>query len=181
MTADLSTNGTRPSDAVAERLDDPATAAALVTLLDHAELLSTLVVGLSGFVERGEVIMDSLADGVREYKSSRPAGPGAPSLAELGEVARELADAGPALRQVLSSPMVRPETIQLLGAFSAAATEGAATARADGTRIGALGALRSLRDPEVQRGLGVLTEIARALGRHLGELPTSTTTTTAGG
>lgn len=42
-----------PVDAVIDRLNDPAVAAALVTVLDHAELLSSLVVELAAFMERG--------------------------------------------------------------------------------------------------------------------------------
>jgi len=64
----------QPIDAVAERLNDPAVAASLVTLLDNAELLSTLVLGLSGFVERGDMIMDAVADGVNEMKAASSTG-----------------------------------------------------------------------------------------------------------
>ena len=159
-----------PVDAVVERLNDPAVAASLVTLLDNAELLSTLVIGLGGLIERSETIMDSVADGVHEFKASgaaiRPEG--APSLSELGSVAGELAAAGPALNAVLQSSMVKPETIALLSLVSDAATEGAERARIDRTEVGPMGAVKALRDPEVQRGLGLVIEIARSLGRRVG-------------
>ena len=77
-------SGSLPVDAVVERLNDPGVAASLVTLLDNAELLSTLVVGLGGLIERSDTIMDSVADGVAEFKASgaalRPEG--SPSIAE---------------------------------------------------------------------------------------------------
>ncbi|MEL6890546.1 MAG: DUF1641 domain-containing protein [Actinomycetota bacterium] len=165
----MSATGTAPVDAVVERLNDPGVAASLVTLLDNAELLSTLVVGLGGLIERSETIMDSVADGVQEFKASgaalRPEG--APSLAELGTVAGELSAAAPALSSVLNSAMVRPETIDLLSMVSEAATEGAERARTQGTEVGPVGAVKALRDPEVQRGLGVVIEIARSLGRRM--------------
>jgi hypothetical protein len=159
-----------PADAVLERLNDPGVAAALVTLLDNAELLSTLVLGLSGFMERGDMIMDAVAEGVNDFKSARGEGPGAdlPSISELGAVVGELAEARPALQGVLASSMVRPDTIALLSDLSEAATEGAATARANQTRVGGIRSLLALlRDDEVQRGLGLVVEISRALGRRM--------------
>jgi uncharacterized protein YjgD (DUF1641 family) len=65
--------------------------------------------------------------------------------------------------------MTKPETIALLSMLSDAATEGAEAARRNHTEIkGALGALRALKDDDVQRGLGLFVEIARALGRRMG-------------
>ncbi len=159
----------RPIDAVTERLDDPAVAASLVTLLDNAELLSTLVLGLAGMMERGDMIMDAVAEGVHDFKEAggfqRPEG--APTIAELGALAGQLSEATPLLHQVVESPMARPETIELLGLLAASATEGADAARENDTRLGAFGAYRSLRDPDVQRGVGLIIEIARSLGRKL--------------
>lgn len=162
------TAGTRaPIEAVAERLNDPGVAAALVTLLDNAELLSTLVLGLSGFVERGDMIMDAVAEGVQDFKAaSKPEG--APSIAELGATAGALANTGPVLNELLSSAMVRPETIALLSEVSEAATEGVANAKANDTRVGGVRSLlATLRDDDVQRGLGMVVEISRALGRRM--------------
>jgi hypothetical protein len=167
--AAASTRSAEPIDVVAERLNDPAVAASLVTLLDNAELLSTLVLGLSGFISRGEMIVDSLAEGlndIRTVNASRPAG--APTLADLRTVTSELVEAAPALRQVLGSAMTQPSTIELLSLFSEAAVEGADNARRNHTEVkGAFGALKAMKEPEVQRGLGLLIEISRALGRRL--------------
>ncbi len=158
----------RPLDAVTQRLDDPAVAASLVTLLDNAELLSTLVLGLSGMVERSESIMDSVAESIHDFRDAGGARPeGAPSLAELGQVARELADAAPLLQAVLDSAMAKPETVELLSLVSEAATEGAARARATGAQVGPVALMRALREDDVQRGLGLVIEISRALGGKL--------------
>ena len=163
----------QPVDAVMERLNDPAIAASLVTLLDNAELLSTLALGLSGFIERSDVIMDAVADSVAEFKAS--GGPLSDSselsvFREAASVARQAAASAPLLAQILDSSMARPETVQLLSDVSDAATEGVARARANDTRVtGAFAALKTLKDPEVQRGLGVLVEISRSLGRRMGQ------------
>ena len=165
MTATESPAGTQPVDAIAERLNDPAVAASLVTLLDNAELLSTLVLGLSGVVARSEFIMDSVAEGVNDMRRASGDQPG-PSLAELRTVAAEFAEAAPALREILNSSMLTTETISLLSLLSEAATEGAAAAgRTERTSIFAL--LKALRDDDVQRGVNMFVEISRALGRRM--------------
>ena len=160
----------QPVDAIAERLNDPAVAASLVTLLDNAELLSTLVLGLGGFVERGDLIMDAVADGVNEFKASGAAlaPEGMPSVAELSGLAGQLAGAAPLLTQLLDSAIVKPEMISLLNDVSEAATEGAENARKNETTVsGIRGTLKTLKDPEVAKGLGLLVEIARSLGRRM--------------
>ena len=158
----------QPIDAVADRLNDPAVAASLVTLLDNAELLSTLVLGLSGMIGRSEMIVDSFAEGLGDLRAAGAARPdGVPSLSELGTVAGELAAAAPTLRHVLASPMTSPETIDFLALLSEAAVEGSETARREQTRVSAFGALKALKEPEVQRGLGLLIEVARSLGRRI--------------
>lgn len=158
-----------PVTAVTERLNDPAVAASLVTILDNAELLSTLVLGLSGLMERGDMIMDAVAEGVGDMKAAALNGDSnLPSPAEFGAIAGQLSAAGPLLSNVLESSIAQPETIAVLSDLSEAAAEGRANAIANNTRIdGIRGALRVLKDPEVQQGLGLLVEIARSLGRRL--------------
>ena len=157
-----------PIDAVTERLNDPAVAASLVTLLDNSELLSTLVLGLGGFVERGDLIMDAVAEGVGDMKAGASQGGTSelPSISELGAVAGQLTSAAPLLTNVLDSSIATPETIAVLSNLADAAAEGQRAAAANNTKVDGLrGVARTLKDPEVQAGLGVLVEIARALGR----------------
>ncbi len=157
-----------PIDNVVQRLNDPDTAAALVVLLDNAEFLSVMVEALGGFVGRGDAIMDAVAESVNELKATQPADADRPSLSELTGVASQLASATPVFSAVLSSPMVEPETIDLLSMLSSAATEGVDTARGGGSRVnGVRGMLKALKDPDVQEGFGVLIEISRSLGRRV--------------
>jgi hypothetical protein len=160
----------RPVDALSERLNDPTVAASLVTLLDHAELLSTLVLGLGGFLERGDSVMDAVAESVNDLKAGTAGGDS--PLADLGRLRAmggQLSELAPTLEAVASSRMVAPETIQLLSDVSDAAVEGVSAAQASpGGTGGIRGLYKALRDPEVQRGLDVLIEISRALGRRLG-------------
>lgn len=162
--------GSAPVDAVMERLNDPGVAASLVTLLDNSELLSTLVLGLSGLVERGDLIMDAVAEGVGDMKAAAKDQNGSgelPSISELGAVAGQLSAAAPLLTNVLESSIATPESIAVLSDLADAAAEGQRNAIANNTRVdGVRGAMKTLKDPEVQQGLGVLVEIARSLGRR---------------
>lgn len=155
-----------PSEALARRLDDPATAEALGTLLDNAELLAVLVQGLAGFVARSDTIVEAFAGGVSELKTAA-GGQAAklPSLAEAGTIAGQLSEALPIINHVLESKMLDPATIEMLAEVSSATTQGFNKARDNDVTVTAFGAFKALREPEVQRGLGYLIEIARALGR----------------
>lgn len=170
---DLRMTDTRvePVDAVRERLNDPAVAASMVTLLDNSELLSTLVLGLAGFMERGDMIMDAVAEGVNDIKTASAAKSGEadlPSIDELTTLAGQLGHATPLLGQLLDSPIARPETIGVLAALSEAASEGIDNAARNNTEVsGPIGAVKALRDPEVAKGLGVFLEIAKALGKRV--------------
>jgi uncharacterized protein YjgD (DUF1641 family) len=106
--------------------------------------------------------MDSVASGVSELKGARPAG-------ELGELVSALIRSTPVITEIVTSPMVRSETVALLSLVSEAAAEGAARARETPRPLtGLRSAVRSMKDPEVARGLGLMVEVAKALGRRMG-------------
>ncbi|HWL45672.1 MAG TPA: DUF1641 domain-containing protein [Ilumatobacter sp.] len=166
-----------PVDAVVERLNDPAVAASLVTLLDNAELLSTLVLGLSGLLSRGDSIMDMVAESVGDLKAARANTelPSLPSVSELTTLVGQVSAATPTLQALLASPAAQPATIEFLGRLSAAATTGAERARANNTHGPAslMGIRKVLKDDDIQVGLGLLLEIAKALGQQLKAEPSA--------
>jgi len=129
-----------PTDELLARLADPQIARAVSTLLDNADVLAFLAVGLDGILSRGEVIADSLADGISELRGAAGA----------------------------AGPLVDPGTVRVLSRLAGALTEGlaAAEARPSGP-VGALALLRALKDEEVARGLGFLIQVARVLGRQI--------------
>ena len=159
-----------PSEALARRLDDPKVAESLGTLLDHVELLAVLVTGLAGLVARGDSIAEALAAGVGEFKQA--AGDQVhklPTPEEAGQVAAQLRQSLPIINSVLESKMVEPATIQMLAELSTATRTGYEQAKATKPQVSLFGALGALRDPEVQRGFGMLVEIGRALGQHVNQ------------
>lgn len=171
MSASATAVGTAPIDAVTERLNDPAVAASLVNLLDHVELLSTLVTGLNGFVERGDTIIESLAAGVAEVRGAQQPGAGVDvsgALDSAKTLMGGLNDSLPHLNRLFASGLINDELLAVLSLVADAAVEGSANARQKGTTVnGVFGALRSLKDPDVQHGLGLLVEVARSLGTRL--------------
>lgn len=164
----------RPRDAadvVLERLRDPDVAASVLTILDHADLLATLVSGLSDFVARSDTIIESVSAGVAELASAnRGSGNGTPlpSAEDLKALLNEFSAATPAIRKVLRSDMVSDSTIEFLSLASASVAEGSEAARTKRTTVtGIRGVLALAKDREVGRGLGLMAEIARAMGRRL--------------
>ncbi len=162
----------QPAQALAARLEDPAVAAALHRLLDHADLLAILVVGLSGFISRSETISDSLADGVTELRGIG-AGAGLPSPGELATLLQQLltltgplTHSLPALEQLLTSDLADPRVIETASMASRAIIAGGSGPRATPV-TGILGLLRALRDEDVSHALGFVLGIAKSLGQEL--------------
>ncbi|BBX63105.1 hypothetical protein MSAS_22790 [Mycobacterium saskatchewanense] len=172
-----------PADRLRERLDDPAVAASLNSLLDHADLLAILLTGLDGFTRRGDEITESLASAVNELRGASLAA-NAPLFdqvkSELGSIdvqalaasvaslASVLVAATPALNNVLRSPLLDPESVDVVSGLGQALIEGKAAAAADpGGPKGLFGLWRVTKDKDVSRGLGFLIQVARAFGKHL--------------
>lgn len=162
-----------PAQALAERLAEPRTAAALNTLLDHADLLAIIVAGLDGLVSRGDTITESLIDGVTELRAAGE--PARANAAQLVATARQLAtltpvllDKLPVLEALLGSDLADPKVIGLASVASRAAVTGAEQAKRDDLKVSGVRAiLRALKDPDVSRALGFVLSIAKALGKEL--------------
>jgi hypothetical protein len=166
-----------PGDEVIARLDDPAIASSLSLILEHADLLATIVVGLDGLLRRAEVIGDNLASGVAEIREVAAAGSGQgvwPSVdfAALADSITRLSAAvvaaTPAIDRLLHSPWADPQTAEVLADVGDALLEGKRAAAADprGPK-GVFALMRTTKDPDVSRGLGFMVQIARAFGRRL--------------
>jgi hypothetical protein len=65
---------------------------------------------------------------------------------------------------MLGSGVLEPHVVQLIGRMGESLTAAAAAPR---QRVGVLGALHALRDPDVQRALGLLLQFAAVFGRTL--------------
>ncbi|AQA05250.1 hypothetical protein BVC93_25845 [Mycobacterium sp. MS1601] len=176
-----------PADRLRERLDDPAIAASLNSLLDHADLLAILVAGLDGMIRRGDEISESLSSAVDELR-----GPAASFTANLpgfdearnelrtidvrslavnlASLSKSLMDVTPVMNKLLHSPLVDPQAADVLAELGQALVDGKAAADADpGGPKGLFGLWRVSKDKDINRGLGFLIQVARAFGRQLPE------------
>ncbi|HEY5149037.1 MAG TPA: DUF1641 domain-containing protein [Mycobacterium sp.] len=178
MTANGQAVAVTPADTVRDRLDDPQVAAALNTLLDHADVLAVLVSGLDGFVRRGDTITNTVSTAVSELRAASAAGviPGADALkgvdlqslvASLATLSGSVVSATPALNTLLTSGLTDPQAVQVLASLGDALIEGKAGA-ADLPK-GIYGLWKAAKDPDVARGLGFLLAVARSFGRRVGK------------
>jgi hypothetical protein len=162
-----------PAQALAERLAEPRTAAALNTLLDHADLLAILVSGLDGLVSRSDTITESLIDGVTELRAAgEPARSNAAQLLataqQLTTLTPALLDKLPVLETLLGSDLADSRVIDVASTASRAVIAGAEQAQRGDLKVSGVRALlRALKDPDVSRALGFVLSIAKALGKEL--------------
>ncbi|AOS95006.1 hypothetical protein AN480_28670 (plasmid) [Mycobacterium intracellulare subsp. chimaera] len=170
-----------PGDDLLQRLDDPRIASSLSVILDHADLLATIITGLDGLLRRAEVIGDSVVSGVAEFREVAASTNGQrpwPSLdiAAISDSVTRLSvaaiDAAPAVERLLRSPLTDPQTAEIIAQAGEALLEGKEAAAADprGPK-GVFALMRVTKDPDVSRGLGFLIHIARAFGQRLAPEP----------
>lgn len=164
-----------PVDALLSRLDEPRVVAALNNLLDHADLLAILVVGLDGLVQRGDVISGALADAFGELRSdgsqSALASLDLPKLAgSLRTLSGAMVEATPALEALLKSDLTDPRVIGVISTLARSVIKGTELARTEPMKSsGVFALMRALKDDDVAHGLGFLIQVARVFGRELQE------------
>jgi hypothetical protein len=158
-------------DRLVDRLNEPRTAASLHQLLDNVELLAVLLSGIDGLARKGEIIGDTLAEVLYEVRAAgRATGLDAKETTrQLATLIPTLAEASPAINRILDSPIVEPEPIAILSETAVALVKGLQAAQANQTMVGLRGLIKATKDPDVQRGLGFVIEVARVFGRDLAD------------
>ena len=171
-----------------ERMTDPATLKLLSQLLDHLPLAVFALEAVDGFLKRGDVLADSMADGVAELRKGSPnvdpealkaAVESLPKLAEAGQrlVSSGLLEEGlpkviAAGLQMIQAGMLDPEIVVTLGQLGKTGVESykEATARPVEPVGGIFALWRAMKDPEVQKAMGLFMAVAKAFAR---KMPTS--------
>lgn len=151
-----------PAEALEARLNEPQVAASLNSLLDHADLLALVVVALDGFLSRGDVIADTLAEAVGELRAASVTNPLA-GVDVKGLVA-SAKDAAPAVQKLLGQ-VTDPGVVDVFGHLTGAVAEAQRIHAPAPT--GVLALLRALKDPDTAAGLGFLLQVATSFGRRL--------------
>lgn len=152
------------------RLHDPAVSAALSSLLDHADLLAILVEGLDDFVERSEVIAESLSAGFGELRGAMDGEALAKAGADLGRLRA-------AATSLMSSDPLKPEALETIGVLARGMVRGNAAYSDRPVQVrGLLSLARLLKDPDINRALSFVVTLAKHVGQEL-NAPTATTVT----
>lgn len=174
--------------ALRAKLDDPKVAASLAQVLDHADLLALLVVGLDGALQRSEVIGNALAESFTDLRTLQGAddNPLRPLMGiDLKELAGSLAAVAkasprvtPALTKVVDSGLIdavmdsgitEPAVIQQVGKLGRGLAQGAEAARSNPINVGGpLALLKQLKDPDIARGLSFFLNVLKSMGAELG-------------
>lgn len=175
-------------EALLNLLSNPSTMTSLQRLLQHAELLAYLVEAIDALIRRSDTIVESINVLLRDIAAGTPGA--SESLLTLIEMLHRHRDYVPRLiavvpqftelveqigpfvaseefRTLLTSGVFDPDTVTLVGragdAFVAAYNEDRQAQR----RLGPIGLVRALYDPDVQRIAALLVDFARRFGKSL--------------
>lgn len=166
--------GSDELDLLLTRISQPATAQAIGEVLDRVELISTMLRGLDEVLMRGDVIADSLSEGLGDLRRVAKQAKLESSinlselLTNLAALAAVLPRATQSLTTLLDSDMLRPQVIEMVSSLADSGIEAQETVRKHGSIVkGLTTLLRSIRDPDVQRGLSFAIETARATGKRM--------------
>jgi hypothetical protein len=149
-----------------EKLGDPDTIASIKGLIDKLELAVFSLEAMDGFLRRGDMLADNLAEAVNDARGI------APDIdpKKLRQVLVDLPTLVEAGSTLVKSGMLDPEVVMLLG--EAGHVFARAYDEAKGHKpqnVGLLGLAKALRDPDVSRSLEFGLRIAKAFGKSLKE------------
>lgn len=138
---------------VLERLTRPETLRAATTLMDHLDAVPGVMA----------MALDAADDVARQ--ATEHGIPMGTLVEELGANVAAFVKVSRALRSVMESPIVEAKAIETVGRLA----ETMANVTDQPAPVGLWGAMRAMKDPEVQRSVGFAVEIARGFGRQNGE------------
>jgi len=159
-----------PEQVLLERLEDPRTAEQLVRLLDKLDNVVFLLEMVEGFLRRGPEIADSINDMVIQLRQALSA---SGQRAPLGNVfhtvgrLQEFLDS-PQVQSLFRSDVLDVRFAQVVGKLARAMIQASEdVSRTEPKRIGLIGLMRALGDPDVQLALQFVLSFAKRLSREL--------------
>jgi uncharacterized protein YjgD (DUF1641 family) len=171
--------------ATLDTLSDPQTLTALNKLLQHMEMLEFLVGSLDAFLQRGEEIADNVRSSLEEvgavvtstsidrYGIIESMTRILPYIPRLVAVAPKFIEVIERLEVVVSSPefdallnsgIFHADTVALVGRAGDAFVESYDASKGTDRRIGVIGLLRVLNDPDIQRAAALVTDFGKRFG-----------------
>jgi len=165
--------------ALLEKLGDPQTIANLEMVLSKLELAAFAMQAIDGFIQRGDVITESIAGGLKDVRQLA----GSIDFEKL-KVLPQLLDSLPKLlesgmlddlekltavgKSVVGSGLLDPKLVATLADVGRMLNTSFEEARSAPPRtLGIFALARELRDPDVNRSIVLLLEVARRFGQKL--------------
>jgi len=153
-----------------EKLSDPKTIEQLIRLIDKLEQVTFLLDMLESFLRRGPEIADSINDIVillRQGLSKPEYVKRLEFLFDALQRIREFIDS-PQVQELFKSDVLDVRTVQVIGKVARSLIEASEeAARSKEERVGLIGLIRALTDPEIQPTLNFLLSLARHLSKEL--------------
>ena len=169
--------------ALTQQLRDPTTSQALDQILNKMELVAFTLNSLDSFLQRSDVVIDSVVKGVQEIREMAPSDEMnllvtlAETLPELTAMLPQLIESLPKLLALLpllsgviaqlqtileseefaalmESGVFAPQTVGIVGQAGGALVESYEANQATPQSVGMFGLVGALRDPDIQRALG---------------------------
>lgn len=149
---------------VVEKLTDPETLRTLSELLERLDTASFALQATDGFLSRGEVVADSLADGVAELKRLETDETVTNMITVFTEGLPKMTQAA---SQMMQSGMLDANVVGTLGEIGTVVAEAHAEAKANPPQpLGLFGLMRAMRDPQIQSAMGLAMHVAKRVGEH---------------
>jgi hypothetical protein len=168
----LSPSRERATDAVLDKLQEPQVAAALASLLDHADLVAVLLEGLDGLVSRSETVGESLFAGVDELRTTVNGNPSLSSALGAIDVPSLIARA----KRLAASDVVSPQAVDSVATVARGLVDGSQQFKTSPVEVtGLLSLARLLKDPDIRRALSYGATVAKSIGQELQAAPTAPT------
>lgn len=149
-----------------ETLGDPRTIESIRALIERLELAVFTLESLDGWLRRGDEIATSLSEGAEDLRKVIPR-IDPRQVREVLEALPAVVNAGSTL---VASGMLEPRTVGVLGEIGRSAAEAFDDAKSRETaprKLGVLGLMKELKDPDVNRALDFLLRVAKAYGQRL--------------
>lgn len=155
-----------------EKLLDERTSAQLIQLLDKLENVTYMIEMLEGFIRRAPEMADSVNELVLMLRKAYAEGEAFRTIetafAALQKMQKFLDS--PQVQELFKSDVLDVRSVQVVGKVSRAMMKAAEeTANAKDRRVGLVGLMRMLTDPEVQPALHFILQFSRHLSRELSD------------
>lgn len=155
-----------------EKLLDPQTIERLVGILDKLENVAFLFDMLEHFLRRGPEIADSVNELVVLLRQSLSKPEYVTRFESAFTAVRRMQEFfdSPQVQELFKSDVLDVRSVQMVGKVSRSMIQASMeTARTGTKRIGLLGLMRALSDPEVQPALNFVLNFARHFSKELGD------------